>query len=674
MRHAFFGLIFAAFLLVYTNQSWGADSQSSVVFRDQTPLTRLDAVTVTATKTKKPAFDVPAAISVIGEEDIARAQATKMDDVLRTLPNVDSAGGPRRISEEPSIRGLSDRRIVIKVDGMRRNFRAQYGGRYFIDPSLVQRIEVSRGGNSTLDGSGAVGGSIQIFTKDASDLLLPGQSMGYQISGGVDIPSPEFNTGLATYGKSDQFDWVAAVKYRNSDDLVAGHGRDIPFSSSIENNYFVKGSWDAGSGSKLSLTASAFQDNSRLPSSPFQPVSPANFPTHRDTEQKDVSVRYNYAAPNNDLINLNAVIYHSQTDIETKRYLDGRLDITEAHTNGLDLYNTSNFAFGDSAQNALTYGFEIYGDSQSGSRNGGFRPLLGNADSLTFGLYAQDEIKFGNRFTLIPGIRFDRWIIDPNDPAIAGQTNDSISPKLAADYKFNDTASMYASIAKSFRSPTITELYATGLLFPGNNLISNPNLQPETAINKEIGLRFKGKNSFVANDNYRIRIAAFQNDIEDYIEQVIGPATTQFRNASDAQLRGVELEASYENPGYLFSLAAGYVRGENETLNQPLVDVPPAKASFMLVRKVNDWDIDFGWKTEMAAAQNRIPAGQPLITRTGGWAVHHVFLDWQPTDPQYNNMRIDFGIDNLFDNYYRRQLAFVPDEGRTVKLNVRWKF
>ena len=656
----------AALLSILPQSAWAQSAAASKP-------TALNAVTVTATKIERNVFDAPAAISVIGSDDIERAQAVKIDDVLKTIPNFDSAGGPRRISQEPSIRGLSDRRIVIKVDGMRRNFRAQYGGRYFVDPSLLDRIEISRGANSTLDGSGAVAGSIQMFTKDAKSLLLPGQTTGYRISSGFSGSDQDFNSILTTYGKQDALDYVASFSFRNSNDIIAGDDKTIADSKSNVKNYFLKTTYDAGSGSKLSLTASAYDDNSRLPSSPFQPTGPGNSPTRRASEQKDISAHYSYDAPDNDWVNVNAVVYHEDTDIDTRRYLDGRKDLTDFKTTGMDVFNTSNFKTG-SVGHAWTYGVEIYGDRQSGKRNGGFRPLLGNAQSTTFGFYTQDEIRLSDRLSLTPGIRYDRYIIDPSATNIAGQINDAASPKLAANYIFTDAISGYASVAKAFRSPTITELYATGLLFPGNSLVSNPNLQPETAINKEIGIRYQGKNTIAARDNLRMRLSVFQNDVDDYIEQVIGPTTTQFRNDSSARLRGIEFESNYENLNYIVNFSAGFVRGENRSMNQPLTDVPPAKASLAVIRKVDDWDMNFGYRTQAAAAQDRIPSGQPLIVRTGGFMTHDLFLSWEPSEGEQKNMRVDFGVDNVFDHYYRRQLAFIPESGRTIKMNVSWKF
>ncbi len=636
-------------------------------------VTTLNTVTVTASKTARNAFSVPAAISVIGSDDIAQGQTTRMDDILRRIPNFDSAGGPRRASQEPSLRGLSDRRIVIKVDGMRRNFRAQYGGRYFIDPSLLSQVEVTRGANSVLDGSGAIGGTIQMFTKSARDVLLPGQKTGYSLTSGLATGSQDFNTTASYYGISGGLDYIGAFTYRNSENVTAGGDTEIRDSESMLKNYFAKGSYDFGNGGTLTLTAQNYDDQSRMPASPFQPTSAINAATRRESEQTDLSLRYNYNDPTNTWLNLQSVLYHSDTQVDTLRYTDRRFDETDHKTTGFDVFNAADFELGG-VGNTLTLGFETYHDEQDGTRNGGFRPLLGAAESWTYGVYAQNEIALSDALTIVPGIRYDRYDINPDNVGLRDQTNSEWSPKIAANYIFDPNWSGYASLAKAYRSPTITELYATGTLFPGNNLISNPNLQPETAINKELGLRYQEKNFLAKNDTLRARLSVFQNDVDDYIEQVISPTTTQFRNATKAKLRGIEFEGSYENAAWILAASGGFTRGENETLNQPLSDVPPAQATLSAIRKVDAWDMNFGYSTNMAAAQDRIPAGQPLITKTGGWMVHNLFMTWQPDDPKMNNMRVDFGVDNVFDNYYRRQLSFIPDEGRTIKMQVGWKF
>src|SRR3546814_12322808 len=101
-------------------------------------VTTLEAMVVVATRTARPAYSTPAAVSIIDAERIAQIQPYGYADVFEGLPGVAIEGGPRRIAEEPSIRGFSDEQVVIRVDGTRQNFHETQRGR-FLPPKTEER-------------------------------------------------------------------------------------------------------------------------------------------------------------------------------------------------------------------------------------------------------------------------------------------------------------------------------------------------------------------------------------------------------------------------------------------------------------------------------------------------------------------------------------------------------
>ncbi|MGH8472544.1 MAG: TonB-dependent receptor plug domain-containing protein, partial [Gammaproteobacteria bacterium] len=112
----------------------------------------LPVVTVTATKTQRSAFEVPASVSIVGPERIDSEQPQSIGDLLEELPNVELVSGPRRIGETANIRGFDEERIVTTLDGARQNFTIGHQGRFFIEPDLLKQVEVYRGANSALYG------------------------------------------------------------------------------------------------------------------------------------------------------------------------------------------------------------------------------------------------------------------------------------------------------------------------------------------------------------------------------------------------------------------------------------------------------------------------------------------------------------------------------------------
>src|SRR5688572_8809672 len=140
------------------------------------PATVLDPVSIDATRSTRPLFNVPGSVSVVEGETIDRRQPNHFGDLLRDLPGVEISGGPRPGGIQPNIRGLEGERVQIRIDGARQDFQNEHKGRVFLDPDMLKRVEVVRGPQSTLYGSGAIAGLLSFTTKDAADFLQPGQN------------------------------------------------------------------------------------------------------------------------------------------------------------------------------------------------------------------------------------------------------------------------------------------------------------------------------------------------------------------------------------------------------------------------------------------------------------------------------------------------------------------
>jgi outer membrane receptor protein involved in Fe transport len=152
----------------------------------------LETVTVTATKTEHPAFEVAGSVSMVAAETIEAEQPQSLNDILKALPNIELFSGPRRLGEEANIRGFSDERIVTTLDGARQNFSIGHQGRFVLEPDLLKQVEVYRGANSALYGSGALGGVIALTTKDPSDFLEAEEVLGARLKGGFQSVNDEW--------------------------------------------------------------------------------------------------------------------------------------------------------------------------------------------------------------------------------------------------------------------------------------------------------------------------------------------------------------------------------------------------------------------------------------------------------------------------------------------------
>jgi hemoglobin/transferrin/lactoferrin receptor protein len=208
------------------------------------------------------------------------------------------------------------------------------------------------------------------------------------------------------------------------------------------------------------------------------------------------------------------------------------------------------------------------------------------------GIYLQDEIELASgRLRLVPGVRFDRAELDAdqNDPIyLSGNpgtripedaSHDALSPRLGAVVALSGSWSAFAQYAHGFRTPPYSDVNSGFTnLTSGYTALPNPDLDPETSDNFELGVRGRlGRGA--------LSVTLFDNRFEDFIELVAigvdeatGLLEYQSRNVGEVRVRGIELAADARfGDAWTLRGAASYIDGENETIEAPLNSVPPSR-------------------------------------------------------------------------------------------------
>ena len=648
----------------------------------------LEGVTVTATKTARDPFEVAESVSIVDQDRIEAAQASDLADLLEDLPNVDVAGGPRSIGQRVVIRGLSDDRILFVIDGARQNYDRAHDSRIFLDPDLFKQVEVLRGPASALWGSGALGGVVSFTTKDAADFLEPGQTFGARIKAGYQGVNAQQHVSAAVYGRADdRLDYLLGLSYRNADDTELGDGSTLEHSAFDSLAGLAKLTWKPAPFHSLTGSLQTFDYDGEVPSN-AQTAGADDELLDRAIEQRNFTLRYGYDNPDDTHLRPTVVLYHNLTGIDEKRLTDGRRDQTDFTTTGLDARNSSSFGQGGGFRQTLTYGFDYYRDEASATRDGKPRDSYPDAEATVFSFYAQDEITVGERWTITPGLRWDRYRSESADSTIDDQEASELSKKLGVGFRVTSWFSLHTAYTEAFRAPDLTELFVSGTHFtcgPGcaNLFVPNPNLKPEKAHNKEISARLRRDDLFMPGDQGRFRATYFRNDVDDFIDSIVifsprpmpgnpgpgGIATSQ--NVRDAELDGFELELAYDAPDGYAGLAYSQTRGDNADTDEPLSDIP---ADAWVVRaglRFPAQQLTVGWRTQIVADQNRIPeGGEP----TDGYTVHDLSLNWIPHQGSLKGLRFDAGIANLTDVDYRQHLSVLKAPGRNVKVALSYLF
>ena len=609
-------------------------------------------------------------------------QAQSLDDVLRYQPGVEVGGGPRRLAEVPSIRGLSGSRVLATMDGVRLNYSSGHQGRLFLDVGTLRQIEVVRGPNSALWGSGALGGVLALTTAEPADFLEDEQHVGGEVKLGFQGVSDEWLTGGMIFGRlGPDVEYLGSFTVREAQDIqLGGDAGRLENSAEALRNGLGKLIWRPARHSELRFSIQGFEADGEVPTAPNATrTGPPSALVDRQTTQTTYRLGYTFENDENPYLRLSGFAYVTTMDIRRRRLSDDRPDATSYDTSGFDLRNSSDLRLSPFHRHVLTYGLEYFHDRQRAVQDGHPYLVFPDADADTVSLYLQDEVTLGERVFIIPALRWDRF-----RNATAGQedlTDSHLSPKVGGVFRVTDFLYLEANYAEGFRSPAFQDLYISGTHYPGAIFLPNPELKPEKSRSVDVGLRLRSTGVLGTDDRVVFKLAYFRNRVDDFIDfrSTFNPATQQgelqFVNVQKALIRGVEAELRWIFMAGL-DLWASYtdirgddITGADEAGDTPLEGIQPRKGVIGVSYTYLPWDVTVGGRARMVAAQDRVPAN---VESTPGYSVYDLFATWQPPTGPLQGFRIDVGIDNLTDKQYQRHLAAIPEAGVNPKATLSY--
>lgn len=641
-------------------------------------------------------LDTPATVSVLETDDLEGRMATTFEELIGDTPGVSIEGGPRGIAQEPNIRGFQDEQIVLRFDGGRFNFNQAHRGRFFVDPEILKRVEVVRGGGSTLYGSGALGGVIAVETKDADDLLEPGRSGGARVNFGYASNGEMASGGLTVFGRQGAVDGLAFFGWRGMGaDLDDGSGETIRNSQLDMMNGLVKFGFEPNEAHRLEMSLSRYGDDGTTPPN-ANAVSTPDSDVERDAEVTTARLSWDYAPAGSNAVDLSVLLYANELEIIEETTAGTRIDETRYDTYGMEVVNRSHLDLGRPVR--LVYGIEAVRDSQEGLRDGAAREQFPDAEATTFAAFGEATIALSDRFELIPGLRYDVYKREPDAAGLADVDEGFLSPRLGVSYRPNENWQIYGNVARAFRAPSLTELYNDGVHFamegfplgPGttfsgiNRFVPDPDLEPEKSTQVEIGARFSRSGVMRAEDSLGLSVNAYYADVKDYMDQTVtfidfstavpGPdglvvdGTTTTENV-DAKLWGFEAELDYDAKHWFAGIGLSLPRGEGED-GEPLGSIPQDRLTVTLgYRPSEPWEI--GGRATFAARQDDVPEGS---LNGESFTTLDLFATWRPDTPALRGAVLRVGVDNLFDETYAIYPNGLNQPGRTVKLSASMAF
>lgn len=607
--------------------------------------------------------------TILSATQIARRNPENLMQALETIPGISQVSEGH--ASVPALRGLARGRTLLLIDGGRVTAERRVGpSGTFLDPSLIEGIDVARGPGSVAYGSDALGGVVSVRTRRAEPAsplkarvsatvgaVVPEQRAAFEVSKGLphggllvqahvrnaeDYDSPQgevFNSGWEDQGFFVNFT-QAAAKGVFSASWQSDFGRDferprnnsrtVRFSYPFENSHRFTTSYELpGVAGFRQMAFTAFlgsydqrTDQDRVPTET----------AGRSIERADVSA--------ND--------FHVKSSAERVAG-PARVEF------GLDVNGRYNLQALDIIQ-----AFDLSGEITRDTTN----VSIDDARRFDTGLYAQAEVALADGVRLSGGIRGDR-VTTTNVGGFFGNrstSNTAASGLVAATVEPWQAVTVTAQVSRGFRDPVLSDRYFRGP--SGRGFITgNPDLHPETSLQVDLATRYTIGRTQLGWYVYQYRIS---NLVERYQTQT---DFFFFRNRGRARLRGVEVEARSElGMGYAIEIAAQLARGRALDDDAHLDDVSPAALS-VLGRKEFGPCLHAQARVAWSAADNRpgpseiaMPAAT-LVDLGGGW---------RPV-PQ---MEVRGAVRNLLnDTYYASpDPRWVAAPGRSFSLTAVLEF
>lgn len=546
-----------------------------------------ETVTVTAGAAPDIEATLGSATTLLPSRDIVSRQPANLTQTLESVAGVSTVSEGH--AAVPAIRGLARGRTLILIDGARVTSDRRVGpSATYLDPFVLDGVEVARGPGSVAYGSDAFGGVIFARTRR----VAPNAPWGGRITGvlGAGIPQQrigaELSKGLPKGGVLFQ------AHYRDFDNYDSPAG-EVFNSGATDQGFLARGEHEIGRGLLNVAWQSDFGrdiDRPRTNSRTVRFYYPIE-DSHRFTASYDLRQIAGF-----ERITLNAFVggYRQMTD----------QDRFATSTRGRSLeradYEANDFQVRGSAERLFSQARVEIGIDVNGRFNvhaldivrqydlaGSISSDLTNVSIDKAGrrdtaAYATIEAAFAPKVTIGAGIRGD-YVTTKNRGGYFGDrstSNGAVSGSASVSIGPWSGITLTGQVSSGFRDPTVSDRYYRGPTGRGF-ITGNPDLDPERSLQVDLGLRYTAS-------RVRAGVFGYQYRITDLIERYMTATDFYFfRNRGRARIRGIEFEVQATLGGEVtLESTAMYCRGRALDDGTALDDIPPAALTLALRRPI----------------------------------------------------------------------------------------
>ena len=529
-----------------------------------------DEVVVSASRKTQSLSLAPASVGIVTKLQISQSGIKSFDDAFHTTNGIQVTRSSGSNVQALSIRGASEvagggigNRVLLLIDG-RPAITPESGGALWnlVPLGAIERIEVIKGAYSSLFGSSAMGGIVNVITKTPDTIPHTDVQLHYGFYG----PAPD-------YANYDRYNDFYGVDITHSSQLrkwsylfnLSTRGNDGHREKTAFETYsgYLKLRYDFSANRRLNISAMYSDIFNDTPASWLSVTKPYSVPEHRkdDTQYRrewnadlhyvayahsnlKYSVRFFYYG------NASDFVFNGDPDNDSTNVNLGKQYVDEENVDVSRLGHATQIDLSAGEHHYLIGGIELQGDYINGQPD---TVLYGKHKAWNLGVFVQDQIMLGSQWTITAGIRFDQYKIQNTF------TESNVNPKVAAVYECTKNISIRGLVARAFRNPSIAERYTKFEQGAGLRFKPNPYLRAEKlTFSAELGTKIN------LAPKLKFDLAFFYNQYKDLISYLQHsapgePLLFEVVNLNKAIMQGFEISADYApfpylriNTGYTF--------------------------------------------------------------------------------------------------------------------------
>lgn len=595
----------------------------------------LETVVVTATRTPKLLKDVPIITRVISAEEIERADVVHIGELLETeLPGLEfSYSMNQQVSL--NMQGFGGNSVLFLVDGERLAGETLDNIDYNrLNLDNVARVEIVKGAASSLYGSNAVGGVVNIITKEPSEPWSVNVNTRYSTLGEkVGSLSAGFKAGKLSGLTNAQYVQSDSIPLKNDGDYSKIYGSW---------NYNIKQQLIYKPTDNLKFTGKAGyyfrqRDASEDVKDNYRDFSGSLKAEYDFGESDNITLSYTF-----DQYDKSDFLVANRRDVREYSNVQHNVRALWSHSFG----ENDNIVFGGDFMRdyLLSYQFED-----------------GDKMQYTGDLFGQLDWNPTERLNFVSGLRFDYF----SDRGLF-----HASPKLGAMYKIGN-CSLRGSYAGGFRAPTLKEMYMSFNMANIFMIYGNPDLEPEESHNFSLSAEYMSR-------RYNLTVTGYYNLVDNRITTAWSEALKGqlYTNMAPLQVAGVDLNfsAAYDF-GLKYRISYTYTHERIEK-GQPMTSSTRPHSATVKIEYGKDWRV-YGFDVAltgrlMSAVTSDVYTSLTDYTQTER-QTYPGYTMWKLSIAQriWHGIRLNAVIDNLFnyipDYYYNNTPATI---GTTLSLGL----